>query len=228
MTRWARVIDLTGRTFGRLTVQALTRGVDNRGIRTRLWICRCTCGRETTIQTSSLTSGVSQSCGCLRLELQTKHGHTRNDSRTHEYCIWENMRARCFNPKAPHFDRYGGRGISVCTRWDNFAAFLSDMGPCPPGLTLERIDNDQGYSPDNCRWATHHDQCRNRASTIWLTMNDETMCVTDWASRLGLDRCTIYCRLRAGWSTEKALTTIVKPRKRHRPAPTTNSATVAS
>jgi hypothetical protein len=115
------------------------------------------------------------------------------------------MRDRCNNPKRDHYDRYGGRGIKVCERWNDFALFLEDMGPRPPGATLDRKDNDGDYEPGNCRWATWTEQQNNRSSVRNITWKGETHNVTEWATILGVNKWTLATRLQRGWSEEQAL-----------------------
>lgn len=120
-------------------------------------------------------------------------------------CWWE-LKARCTDPSHPAYADYGGRGITHCNRWDRFENFLADMGVCPVGLTLDRIDNNAGYSRENCRWVTMKEQARNRRSNHLLEHKGEVLCISEWAERLGIKKSTIKMRLEAGWSTEKALT----------------------
>jgi hypothetical protein len=128
-------------------------------------------------------------------------------SNTREYRIWNSMRQRCNNPSAKQYDSYGGRGIRVCERWNEFSAFIADMGFRPSRqLSLERIDNDGDYCPENCRWATKTQQQRNTRWCHLLTYNGKTRCVTEWAEVVGIHRNTIHHRLHLGWSTERALT----------------------
>ena len=121
--------------------------------------------------------------------------------------VWQAMIQRCINPKNKSYSSYGGRDIAVCDRWRNsFEAFRGDMGECPPGHSLDRIDNDGNYDPDNCRWATPPIQNRNQRSNKLLTHNGVTKTITDWAKDLGLNRSSLYDRLEAGWPIERALT----------------------
>lgn len=198
--------DLTGKTFGRLTVRAF----DHRSAHGALyWRCRCVCGNEKSVRSSQLTGGKCRSCGCLITEAHLKHGAARHSYETHEYNIWRGMRQRCLNPRNPTFLRYYGiRGIRIAERWNNFTNFLADMGPKPPGrISLERIDNDGDYEPGNVCWATQKAQMRNTRRNRLLTHDGITMCLTDWALRVGMSRDMIGGRLdRLGWSVEKALT----------------------
>ena len=163
-------LDLRGQQFRSLTAVryvSTTAGV-------AMWLCRCACGKEIIASARNLRSGNTGSCGCSA----NRHG-TAHPNSTHgmaglhiapEYRVWTNMKTRCFNQGNRQFANYGARGITVCDRWrDSFESFLADMGRCPPGLTLDRINNDGNYEPGNCRWATRQQQARNRRSTR-LTM----------------------------------------------------------
>lgn len=207
-----------GVRFGRLTVCALApeRHVSPSGRRHRRWICICDCGRVTRPTTRCLMTGHALSCGCLRLENQRREATKHGQSRAPENQVWRDMRSRCRNPRHRCFDRYGGRGIAVCERWDSFAAFLGDMGPRPtPSHTIERKDNDGPYCPKNCVWATHAEQQRNRSTTRQITLNGRTMCLTDWAKEAGVSHQLISNRLAAGWSVEEALTRPVDEGRSH-------------
>ena len=140
--------NLTGRRFERLCV--VSRADDSRDGRTR-WTCRCDCGAALTTLAASLLGGATRSCGCLHRELAARNKTTHGRWNTATYRAWADMITRCMNRKRPNFDRYGGRGITVCNRWLNFNAFRADMGDRPRGLTLDRINNDGNYEPGNCR-----------------------------------------------------------------------------
>lgn len=125
---------------------------------------------------------------------------------TREYNTWGSMKARCSNKKNPRFNRYGGRGISVCERWSSFDNFFADMGNRPEGMTLDRINNDGDYEPSNCRWATTSEQLKNTSRIRHLTLNGETLSLVDWAKKIGVKANTLTMRLNSyGWSVEKAL-----------------------
>jgi len=141
------LIDITGLKFGRLTV------ISRRGFahRSSTWNCVCACGRKIIVTKSHLRSGQTQSCGCLRHDLKTKHGHCPWRNASSLYQTWCRMKQKCANPKDPKFPRYGGRGITMCLRWRrSFKAFLDDMGARPTGLQLERKNNNGNYCPSNC------------------------------------------------------------------------------
>lgn len=207
-----RLVDLTGRRFGRLVVIARAKNVGN----LTAWLCRCDCGAQPTVIGANMRTGNTTSCGCFRREhssaMATVHGYAREahyGGKTAEFNLWCSMRQRCNDPGHKSYPRYGGRGITVCERWDDFTAFLADMGPRPsPQHQIERVNNDRGYSPENCRWATVTEQANNRRSSHLLTHNGQTKTIAEWARETGLGRSTIEQRLRVlGWSAERALTT---------------------
>jgi hypothetical protein len=192
----SRFIDITGQRFGRLVVMERI-GIDKHNNMT--WLCVCDCGQYIKPAGSTLRNGKAKSCGCSRRIPDAK-------SYTKEYQTWRSMIKRCYDPKNASYYSYGGRGITVCDRWLEYENFQHDMGVRPHNHSLDRIDNNAPYSPQNCRWATSHQQSRNRRSVRMLTHGDKTLCVTDWAPLVKIDRQTILRRLYAGWSTHDALT----------------------
>ena len=124
---------------------------------------------------------------------------------TANYTIWVRMRDRCSNPKNLRYGQYGGRGITVCERWQSFEDFLADMGECQAGYSIDRINPDGNYEPGNCRWASQKDQQNNRTNNHRLTMNGETRTIAEWCDLLGLSKSTVMDRLSKGWTAEKVL-----------------------
>lgn len=195
--------DLIGQRFGKLLV---VRSESGPGV---MWACRCDCGACVSIRANHLLSGGTKSCGCIR----SRRG---NQSTQPEYRAWINLVKRCTDPTHDAYERYGGRGISVCDRWHEFELFLADMGPRPSDRhSIERIDNAKGYDPENCRWATSKEQSRNRRNNHLLTRNGETMCLSAWAERAGISPALLTFRLRQGWSLDRSLNTPSRQRKRH-------------
>lgn len=202
--------ELIGKRFGRWTV---IKCIDRVNYEFR-WLCKCDCGGEKIVKTAKLLRGRSKSCGCLRKEntrqLHTKHGC----SKTREFKIWLGIKARCNNPNVASFERYGGRGIKLCDRWNEFSNFLSDMGICPPQHSIERVDNDKGYSPDNCVWADRTAQNNNTRRNKFITHDGETLTVSQWARKLGMPTLDFRHRVSTGWSVAEIIETPVRgPRK---------------
>lgn len=174
------------------------------------YVCRCDCGNTITIDKAWKVKTQYRTCGCLYG--CRKHGW----SRTLLYKTWHNIRSRCKNPKATKYKYYGGKGIGVCEEWDNsFIAFKdwSLSNGYKVGLTIDRIDSNKDYSPDNCRWVDYKTQNNNLSNNHLITYNGETHSVYDWASRLNMKQNTLAERIRRGWSVERALTYPVKHKK---------------
>lgn len=195
-----RFIDLTGKSFNQLTVIELLPKI--KGSRP-LWLCLCTCGATTKVSSSKLVSNNTKSCGC-------RYKSSGGESDTPMYATWRSMINRCYNKKVPTYQRYGGRGITVCPEWlSSYLAFKKDMGEKPSNkYTLERKNNDLGYNKDNCVWATHHEQHRNMSSNLYIKHNNKTHCLIDWAKETSIPRTTIRQRLEVlKWPVAKALET---------------------
>lgn len=187
------------------------------GYSKRYILCRCDCGVERSMSAGELTKRESPMCRrCRTIERSTVHGYAGVGRKTSEYITWMNIKQRCHNPNTRAYQDYGARGITVCDRWmESFENFLADMGPKPsPRHSIERVNNDLGYSPDNCKWATRAEQNRNTRANHVISHNGETMCLRDWAKRLELTSDALTRRIEAGWPIEEVLSPVRKERKR--------------
>lgn len=157
----AKGYDLTGQKFGRLNVLKLLNERSKNG--QKQYLCQCECGSNPIkVLSNNLTKGHTTSCGCKGIERIEKLNKSHGWSNTKTYKCWKEMHYRCSNPSATYYKYYGGRGISVCKRWENFENFLNDMGEKPKGMTLDKINNNKDYSPENCRWASMANQAKNK------------------------------------------------------------------
>ncbi len=201
-------IDLTGQTFSRLTVLCRA-GVDNWGQAT--WTCLCKCGLKTTVPGGKLRRGHTRSCGCLGVESREQAQLTHGKTSTRIYSIWSGMKFRCENKDTHAYAHYGGRGINVCLEWQRFPPFYiwAMAHGYNKKLTIDRRDNNAGYNPDNCRWATRKEQSQNtRANkTITNRRTGETHCISEWSRRLGGSSTLVYKRLLRGWTPQQAVET---------------------
>lgn len=196
--------------FGRLTVLSHIGLVSSRS---HWWRAECECGAVVDVPGNSLRGGQTKSCGCFQRDIarkvgdrSTKHGLSRSST----YAIWMAMNQRCKNPERKDYAYYGGAGITVCERWQEFENFLADMGEKPHGLTLDRKDGRLGYSPENCHWVSMREQNRNQSSNRLFTIDGETKCMAEWAESVGMNPQLLGARVRRGWRIEKALSEPVK------------------
>lgn len=181
-----------GDVFGRLTLIKY--------INTKYCLYRCVCGKEKIIVFNDVRRGKTKSCGCLTKEI--KHGHTINDIQSKEYICWRHIKGRCINKNNPQYKYYGERGIKICERWLDFSNFLLDMGKCPSGLSIDRIDNNGDYTPENCRWASMKEQSRNKRTNKTIIFNGIKMIKANWIENWGINKNNFYSYLRKGKTME--------------------------
>ena len=199
----SRIHDLTGQRFGRLTVI----GLADTNTRKTYWVCQCDCGKLKNVRSDSLLSGAIRSCGCMKKEQDKKNLINTNMKKTQEagfkrgntrlYIIWRNMVKRCCDVHDARYHRYGGRGIAVCDEWrEDFIAFhnWAMENGYSEDLTIDRIDNDGNYYPDNCRWSTAEEQARNRSTNIKITIGNATKTLTEWCEIFEVDYKTVLSR----------------------------------
>lgn len=201
------VNDLTGKRFGKLTVL----GIDDRGSRRTYYVCACDCGGIKTTRSDALLSGATVSCGCRKKEQdkknlvpdkRIKHGLSwvvdehGNRKQPRIYTIWQHMRYRCENPNDKNYPNYGGRGITVCEEWQAFKPFYdwSMSNGYEDNLSIDRRDNDKGYSPDNCRWTTNREQSNNRRTCIPIKIGNTTKTITEWCEVFAVEPKIVMAR----------------------------------
>lgn len=198
----AKKLDFRGKRVGRLEVIEEC-GRDSK--KNVLWECECDCGAVVKVPASRLKTGSVVSCGCYhkerQVEVSTKHG--KKHSRV--YNIWTHIIQRCTNPKSKSYHNYGGRGIFVCNEWLDFKGFYKDMGDPPDGTSVERINNEDGYYKNNCRWATKPEQNNNKRCNLFFEVNGERLSLKQWADRLGVNYFTLHARYKRGRPKEEIL-----------------------
>lgn len=195
--------NLANQKFGMLTAISYSHSEKGKAC----WFCLCDCGNKHTVVRGSLVNGLTKSCGCLGTN--TKHGKTH----TNEFDIWSGMRGRCRNENNKMFKDYGGRGIKVCKKWDDsFISFFDDMGERPSvEHSIERIDNDGDYTPENCKWATAKEQSNNRRSNRFFVIGDAKKTLSQWCDIYNIRYGTVNMRINSyGYSIYKALTKPVR------------------
>lgn len=199
-------LDMLGMKIGRLTVVEFA-GIQNSLV---MWKCKCECGNEIIRSGSVLKRHRVNSCGCLQKDSTVarcwKHGKTRDKT----WKCWQNILFRCNNPKCKGFHNYGGRGITVCERWNSFDNFLSDMGDCPEGLTIERKDTNGNYCPENCIWADCITQQNNRRDNFIINFNGQEYTAAELGRKFNMNGCLISQRIRKGWDINDAINTPVR------------------
>ncbi len=201
-----QITDITGQTFNRLTVL----GYSHRRNAVTYWVCECTCGGRVITRGSSLRNGHTKSCGCLNTETRRaqvyKHGMVGHPL----YSIWTTMRSRCLCKTDKGFHNYGARGIKICPEWDDFAQFVKDMGERPSvEYTLDRIDNDGDYTPENCHWGTEEEQNNNKRTNVFITYQGKRQTLVQWSRELKISYAALQYRRRQGWDIHKMFTTPV-------------------
>jgi len=204
-------VKIIGKRFGRLIVVEYSHNVGY----TRYFLCKCDCGNTTTVAKNALTTGKQVSCGCLRRSRiadlnRLPEGYLRLGK------IFIAMKRRCYDPKSNRYYRYGARGITICDEWLNninsFRKWAISNG-YKDGLSIDRINNDEGYSPNNCRWVQKSEQTSNCSKNVFITFNGKTMTLAQWGRELGIPHSTLHNRIRVhGWSVERALTEPVRQR----------------
>lgn len=171
------------------------------------WMFLCDCGKETIKTTADVKRGKTKSCGCILTNLR-KLGNNRRThgfAGTREYGSWISMTRRCTNQDDVSYHRYGGRGITICKSWESFENFYNDMGDRPKGMTLDRINNNGNYEPENCKWSTHIEQCGNMSKNTLLSANGKTQCIEVWAREIGVSGNSIRYRLKIGMSEHDSI-----------------------
>lgn len=171
-----------------------------------LWLCECECGTLKTVRGNSLRAGTTQSCGCSHKEKGKKCHYKHGMCNSKTYRAWASMKRRCYRQDDHHYGCYGGRGIKVCERWLNsFENFVCDMGECPEGFSLDRIDVNGDYEPSNCRWTDIYTQSNNKRNNVYLEYKGERKTISVWAKELRINRNTLYSRIHQyKWDIEKA------------------------
>jgi len=196
--------DLVGQRFGRLFVFKYI-GKCSDGDHS--WLCKCDCGVIKDFRHKNIVYGRTVSCGCFRDDRTRSASVTHGLSRSREHIVWKGIKKRCFDKSCQSFKDYGGRGITMFPGWvDDFQAFIDSVGFAPSTKhTIDRIDNNRGYEPGNCRWATKTEQARNTRRNKILTVYGESRCISEWSEITGIPYATIYHRIKRGWSDADAV-----------------------
>ena len=212
-----KLIDLTGQRFGRLVVEEFAY-VDKHG--NAIWRCKCDCGNLKTVGSREIRKGITKSCGCLRKENLYKCSWRHGGKHTRLYTIWVNMIARIENENERDYRKYGGRGIKICEEWRNdfqqFYNWAMNHG-YRDDLTIDRIDVNGHYCPENCRWIPLQEQYLNMRKNVRIEYRGENLTLAEWSRKLNINRNTLWTRIQElGWTAEKAIETPVDRRKSHK------------
>ena len=210
-----RVSDLTGQKFGRLTVVKYAGKTKDHKSK---WECKCECGNRQIVRAAALKQGGVKSCGCLANDARKENGKKMRGVKSSQYKhglsgsringIYRSIKERCKNKNNPAYNHYGGRGIRICAEWDSdFSKFYewSMANGYSPELTIDRIDNDGDYAPENCRWVSMRVQQNNRSNNVRITYNNETHTLSEWAGITGISKSALYHRYARGWPADKML-----------------------
>lgn len=211
-----------GDRFGRLVIK----DIHSRRPGGKNFLCLCDCGNEKVVFSGNLTSNKIKSCGCIRSESSRRRLTTHGDFGSVEYVAWYSMKGRCNNPNDDRYSDYGGRGISVCERWNDYANFLADMGRKPSKEhSIDRIDNNGNYEPSNCRWASRSEQALNRRVARLIEIDGVVKNLAEWARAAGVSHVLIWQRLNNGWDAKDAVfkPTQKRAHKSHQNSPESNT-----
>lgn len=208
--------NLLGRRFGRLVV--MKRAENGKDGRVR-WLCKCDCGNEKIVIAKLLINGCTKSCGCLNSEKAAERAHNRakhGEYKTRLYSIWTGIKDRCYRPKTIGYKNYGGKGIKMCEEWQSYISFRdwAIANGYSNELTIDRINNEKDYCPENCRWATMKQQRHNSSQNRFIVYNNETHTIDEWSEITGINYHTISSRLRRGWNVADTLTKPVQKQRR--------------
>ena len=197
--------NLQGFTFGSLTVLQLGESRGNGAF----WLCQCKCGTQKEVRSSDMVQGKVSSCGCEHSQRIGNYNKTHGLTNTRTYRIWNNMKTRC----KKHID-YAERGIKVCDEWLKFDNFVADMGLCPDGMSLDRINVNGNYEKSNCRWATQEQQMNNTRANVWLEFDNKRLTVAQWARELNIKPSTLKARVKYGFPIERILDPMIQTKQR--------------
>jgi len=211
----SRLKDLTGQKFGELIVLCRANNyISPSGNVSTKWKCKCSCGKEIEVLANNLTRGHTKSCGCLFPHHRLNHGDCVGNNPSRLYRIWAGMRTRCYSESSPRYKHYGARGIKICDEWNDFSNFkewalnngYSDL------LSIDRINVNGDYSPENCRWASQKTQGNNTTRNVRIEYQDQVRTLSEWSDILQIPYKALWYRLHSGWTVNKAFSTPLKER----------------